>query len=691
MNLHNQSKPGPKEGPYDRPAAGPTTSRVPTHTHPIPAEWGRVLLRKELLKKIVAYLDLDSMFSFGRTCRPLNDIVFASYINNTQPDTGYYGHNGGYLLAGTAHPEGLLTAFRCSLTLRTSLTSIAYGFLPNRGFQGLMRDLSELHTLFQRQPRAMKYVSLFFSQIDRGLKMTLSNEKALLEGGQFTAESFRDMLCKAMGSAIRKGTTFLDVNGGWDTLQMLPNRNSTPLPGPPLKAPEVHLGPKNPAENVIRQIASPTTMHVSENGSPSHGQITSKRRSLFSSISMHLRPSRSKRTPGAGASIVPEVVEGIENPLEGPPMHTPSSSSTSFNASSSIEELHIRTDMLLSPLFLSWTLDVLKKSAGTLQHLKFECCQTPSSTWHEIFNGVPLPRLKKLEIIVAPLLVHQQLEIDPNDIICFLSRCEAVEDVIFYGIRPGVPSPRALQVLHIPQLASFAGHPRDVLWVLKLCASLVPKLKRIVVTTEYYAGSLYVPFDHAPINDVLDVVDADGRELALGFNFNCEDGLETWMLDRVNLSRARCPLRQIRHLEISFSWYMNFSVQKLETVADFVNTFANVEHDGQQNRQIEVDVERKAGIVEASNRDVASWDFAVMGPVSPSPQIYATPDNGSIVESELYHRGTGSALRNASGSASPAAINALSVVDVHQSYKENDLSAEGPAPQKGFRFPEPRE
>ncbi|KAH6907290.1 Sodium/hydrogen exchanger family-domain-containing protein [Coprinopsis sp. MPI-PUGE-AT-0042] len=105
----------------------------------------------------------------------------------------------------------------------------------------------------------------------------------------------------------------------------------------------------------------------------------------------------------------------------------------------------------------------------------------------------------------------------------------------------------------------------------------------------------------------------------------------------------------------------------------------------------EIDVEGKAGIGEASNRDVTSRDFAVMSPVSPSPQTYATPDNGSIVESELYHRGSGSAPRNASGSASPATMNAVSVVDVRQSDKENDLSAEGAAPQKSVRFPETRE
>ncbi|KAH6908668.1 hypothetical protein BKA70DRAFT_1479143 [Coprinopsis sp. MPI-PUGE-AT-0042] len=107
----------------------------------------------------------------------------------------------------------------------------------------------------------------------------------------------------------------------------------------------------------------------------------------------------------------------------------------------------------------------------------------------------------------------------------------------------------------------------------------------------------------------------------------------------------------------------------------------------------EIDVEGKAGIVDASVPDVTGRDFAATtgSPLSPSPQTYATPDNGSLVESEPYHRGSGSALQNASGSASPATINAVSVVDVQQIDKENDLSAEGAAPQQSVRFPEPRE
>ncbi|KAH6907291.1 hypothetical protein BKA70DRAFT_1150536 [Coprinopsis sp. MPI-PUGE-AT-0042] len=588
MTLHNQTKPGPKEGPYNRPAAGPAASRVPTHSHPIPAEWGRVLLRKELLKKIMAYLDLDSMFSLGRTCRSLNDIVFASYINNTQPDNGYYGHQGGYLMASTDHPEGLLTAFRCSITLHTSLTSIAYGFLPNRGLQGLMQDLSDLHTLIQRQPRAMQYVSLYFSQIDHGLKTAPSNGTALRH---LTTEAFRDKLCSVVDSAIQKGAKLLDVNGGYDALQMLLDRGLTLQPGQSTEVPKVHLGPKNPqtlimpyfcSDNVIRPIVSSTAAHNVENGPPTNGQRTSSptRRSFFSRISKHLRPSRTKGSAGTEASISSEVVEEIDNPLVvGPSMQPPPFSGFTFNAPPSVEELRIRTDMLLSPLFLSWTLDVIENNARTLQNLKFECSETLSSTWHKIFESVTLPRLQKLHIIVAPLLIQKQLDIDPDDIIRFLSRCEAVEDVIFYGVRPAIPSPRVLQRLHVPQLASFAGHPSDVLWMLKLHKSLVPKLRRIVITTEYYGCSLKVRFEHTLINDVLDVLDADGRELVLGFDFRVKAGLEKWMLDRVQLAlEDRRSLPQIRRLDISFSWYMNFTLEKLQVVSKFINTFPSVEY-----------------------------------------------------------------------------------------------------------------
>ncbi|KAH6907297.1 hypothetical protein BKA70DRAFT_1563230 [Coprinopsis sp. MPI-PUGE-AT-0042] len=582
MTLHNQTKPGPKEG-YNPPAAGPVASRVPTHTHPIPAEWDRVLLRKDLLKKITTFVDSESIFNLGRTCRSLSDTVFGSYINNTRADIRYradYDHNGGYLSAPTGHPKGLLTAVRCSLPPRASFTSIAYGFLPNRGFQGLIQDLSDLHTLIEQQPRAMRHVSLYFSQVDFGLKASSVNQKALLERGHLTPECFRDKLCCVLDSAILKGATFLYVNGGFDTLQMLLDRNPSPQPGQSITASEVHLGSKDHADEVVRTIASSTTTHEAVNGPPSYGQHTSssKRRRIFSSLSMHLNSPRSKGSPVPGGSIAPKVVKEVTQQLSGSPTQPPSVSGLPLNTPPSLEELHIRTDMLLSPLFLSWTLDVLKNNARTLQNLKFECSDTPLLTWHRIFTDVPLPRLQKLEITVGTLLVQKQLEIDPDDIIRFLSRCEAVEDVIFYGVRPGIPSPHALQGLHSLQLASFAGHPKDVLWILKLQANLVPKLRRIVITTEYYSGSLTAPFDHALINDVLDVLDADGRELLLGFDFRVEDGLEKWMIGRIHQAGTRRLLQQIRRLDISFSWYMNFTLEKLQVVSEFINTFPNVEH-----------------------------------------------------------------------------------------------------------------
>ncbi|KAH6916105.1 hypothetical protein BKA70DRAFT_1556639 [Coprinopsis sp. MPI-PUGE-AT-0042] len=561
--MHDQTKPGPKEGPFNCPTAIPVASRAQTQTHPVPAEWGAVLLRKELLKKITIFLDPDSIFSLGRTCRSLNEMVFTHYVTDIHPTTSNYAYSSrGHLSAPTTHPEGLLTAFRCSLTLHASLKSISYGFLPNHGFQGLIQDLYELYTLFQRQPRALEYVSLYFFQLDYALKMPTPSHG-------LTPESFRDKLCSVLDAAIRKGARFLDINGGCDTLQTLHDQTGRK---------EVHLGPKNPTADVVRPTGSPSTAHSCDNQQASHDQPTSRRRSFFSSISMHLRPSKSKGSPGAG--VPPTVVEEIDNPLAGPSIRPPSFSGHSFSSPLSLEELQIRTDMLLSPLFLSWTLDLLKNNARKLRKLKFECSSTPSLTWHEVFNCVPLPRLQKLEIIVAPLLVEKQLDIDRDDILLLLSRCKAVEDVILYGVRPRIPSSGALQDLHSPQLVSFSGHPLDVLWILRLPVSAVPKLGRVVVTTEYYASASIFPFDHSLINEVLEVLDADERGLVLGFKFKIQGGLEEWMQDRINQQPAslNLPLRNIRSLEISFSWYMNFSLEKLQVVSKFINIFPNVEH-----------------------------------------------------------------------------------------------------------------
>ncbi|KAH6907289.1 hypothetical protein BKA70DRAFT_1285377 [Coprinopsis sp. MPI-PUGE-AT-0042] len=574
MTMHTtHTRPGPKDGP----ATGPRAGHVPTFAHPVPAEWGRVLLRKDMLKKITLFLDLDSIFNLGRTCRVLNDMVFTPYIDAIQPEKGYYGHNKsiGYLSAPTAHPEGLLTAFRCSLAFHTSLTSIGYGFLPTHGFQGLTRDLSDLRALFQRQPRAMAHLCLYLSQFDHALAGSPPNQ-FLSEDHQLTPESFREMLCCVLDSAIRKGARLLELDGGCTILETLLaiDHDTGSQPGPFIEAPGVHLGPKNLAENTIHQAALTSTTKTPPDRQPFHGRRSPKIPSLFSRVTMHIRPPSSDCALGAGASIPPAVVRETASPCAGPSIEP-----QSLSTSPSLQKFCVQTDMLLTPLFLPWTLNLLQTNAGTLKELRFQCSHTPLSAWHAIFSTVPLHRLEKVEIVVSPLPV-QQLDIDSDDIIFLLSRCRAVEDLALYGVRPGIPSPRALQDLHSPRLVSFAGHPRDVMWILKLPAIAVPKLGRVVITTESYAGCLKGSFDHTLINDVLDVLDADGRELVLGFSFRVKYGLETWMLERIALGRAPRPLRHIRHLDISFSWYLppTLSIKELEIVAQFVNTFANIEH-----------------------------------------------------------------------------------------------------------------
>ena len=130
------------------------------------------MLRKDLLQKIAVFLDVDSLFELGRTCHELSNIVFTTYVSNRQPQRGYYGINEGirYLSAPTFHPDGLLTAFRCCLTLRRSLKSIAYGFLPPHGFEGLVQDLSDLYTIFVCQPRGMEHICVYLSLFDQASK-----------------------------------------------------------------------------------------------------------------------------------------------------------------------------------------------------------------------------------------------------------------------------------------------------------------------------------------------------------------------------------------------------------------------------------------------------------------------------------------------------------------------------------------
>lgn len=122
---------------------------------------------------------------------------------------------------------------------------------------------------------------------------------------------------------------------------------------------------------------------------------------------------------------------------------------------------------------------------------------------------------------------------------------------------------------------------------------------------------------------------------------------------------------------------------------------ANSASDSPVEKVEEIDVEGKAGIVEASVHDVTSRDYATMSPTSPTPNSYATPDNGSVIvesSSEMIHRGSGSAVR-ISGSPSTATVSATGggAVDIEENERELDLSVESPAPLKSVRFPEPRE
>lgn len=532
----------------------------------MPAQIGWVLLRKEVLQRIAAQLDSESLFNLGRTCRSLNHTVFAFYIGQNQPERGYHGFLAGHLSAPTYHPEGLLTAFRCSLMHHKCLKSVNYGFSATKGFRGVLQDLRELYTIFSRQPREMGAISLYLSQLDHAVKQS---SPALCLGYRPTEATFRDRLCSVIDCAVQKGARFLDVWGGFDALQSLTSTDAPGQSGVPMGIRGHHAGP-NTSLDEAHLISSSSTVDKTGSRARRHDRRTSRMRNFFSSLSDHLR------VPSSGAP----VATSSASPAKGhalPPLATLSLQSPSFTTRPSLEDIHIRTDLLFSPAFRLWTLDLLRANAETLNTLKIECSILLHAACHAIFVLSSFPKLRKLEISVAPFLVQQQAEIYADNFASFLSRCQAIEQVVMYCIKPACPSPDVLRGLQMSHITSFSGHPSDVLWILQLPSSAVPNLRQVALTADCH-GPQAIP-NYLSTNNVLKVLNTDDRDLVVGFRLKAERSLDIWLQDRIAKRELnQCyPLKKIRTLTMEFSWSMHFDDARIETLCKFINTFPNVE------------------------------------------------------------------------------------------------------------------
>lgn len=245
MSPNNRAQPGPQE-PLSAISRSTINSRNGLNA-PIQrprVKWGRVLLHKGILERITALLDLESMFELARTCRSLNDMILPPYITQFIPEDRFYAYvqGQGHLGASEYHPTGVLTALRCSVTLRHTVKSIAYCFDPNDGIERVIQDLREMATLFRRQPHPLRNVSLHFWHMDDAAK-----HGELQTSPRVTPTLFRDMVCRVLATAADYGATVLEVEYGWDFFQSLPGGSSTSegseASGSP-GVPNVHLGPR---------------------------------------------------------------------------------------------------------------------------------------------------------------------------------------------------------------------------------------------------------------------------------------------------------------------------------------------------------------------------------------------------------------------------------------------------------------
>lgn len=234
MSLLNAPRPGPRDSLLQHAAGQPSRQDADkalgdrTHSKHTGSGWSEVLLDRKIFNKVFAYLNSNSMLELARTSRSLNLIVISSYLDGgrSKDDRGFYfgyDRRAGYLIASTSRCSDLLSAFRCNVTHYAPLLSLSYGFSTLNSLAEVLQDLSDLHTVLQRQQgldRPMDHMTLSFAQVDDGMAKGLRTS-------YITQENFRDQVTRVLDCAVQRGVMYLSIEGGYDTLVKLPHNRAT--------------------------------------------------------------------------------------------------------------------------------------------------------------------------------------------------------------------------------------------------------------------------------------------------------------------------------------------------------------------------------------------------------------------------------------------------------------------------------
>ncbi|TFK21837.1 hypothetical protein FA15DRAFT_623315 [Coprinopsis marcescibilis] len=484
-------------------------------------------LSPELLLYVFTFLDDASLVELGKTCRFLNTEALTTFLKRA-------GH---FKFGDERRPEqrldysadlspNILTVLRCAV-FTTALTRIAYT-IPGTTLQKVVQDIHDIRRIVERQPKVLG-VSLFMWQVDNKIKQ--SGGCSFAQGYPITLEKWSKIACEAFTAIINKGCEYLDLQSGAKLVDPLlfQEQNSPVTSTPSSQEPPINIQvpERSGARKILSKIAAPF-------------KVKKKSKSITDATFI--------------STSTPRAVEQLR-------------------LKSSLREALLRSDMLFSPTFIYWTTSLLHASSSALTTLTIECTTTPVYTWHVLFRSVHLTQLRFLKIKVSELLVERTLDIAPDDLIRFLSCHLSIEDVALYGLTPGMPSDH-LRGLRMPALRSFIAHPCYVTWLLNLPVAQLPRLDRVIASTEYYTRQ---PFSHTLLDFALGALAANPRKIAFGVRFKILEGMSDWMNARSKGPNEGNPvvhrLSTIERLEVALSWYMEFDEELWNILAMFVNAF----------------------------------------------------------------------------------------------------------------------
>ncbi|KAJ2924215.1 hypothetical protein H1R20_g12877, partial [Candolleomyces eurysporus] len=581
-------------------------------------------LPHELLLHIIKELDDAALCALGSTRKDLNNLVFPLFFDKhkiTDPSQGW--------ISCYRAPEHTLRAVRCSLSTK-NIRNIHYYF--NKGIERLVEEVEEMHAIVRRTDEVTDFKVYLVDPDDWALRDAPGLDEAQVP--RLTAEEWTKLYVGLLTTSLTKGCRRVQLGGGLPFLKYLRDRDQVqstaasvsaggsrslrePITGDKTsryfngtfhyvspfasRGPNPQVAQSHGVKKLSANIPQDFEGKLEDFGTAPIVEDTKKRSRLrlskwfkfFSKkkkngitqveATISSTMSHNFKAPPPGSD--PSQVEDLSNPSSHWP-NAPAPTRTRGPPVPKLESLLLHSDMLFaSPTFLDWTNQLLSWCAPTLTHLELHCPETSSGIWRKFFSEVKLSSLAHFEITWG--LVVGDAQIQGSDVLGFLSRHPSIQKLSLYGIQ--VPAclcdlPKAGKPI-LPNLTEIKAHPIYIRWLLrdkKQC----PKLKQVVLQTEYYA-SMNRMFAYDALDRALEELLPRSRKLnVIGFRFtNDHHELDSWLQSHVDAGPTASILSKFvdtTNLLISSAYYVDFlsdlSRSRLELMAQFVGLFPNLEH-----------------------------------------------------------------------------------------------------------------